>query len=94
MAPISRAGAARLTNHRAREAEVLSGNDGGLSVGEVKWQARDPTHRFSKARSYGSCIYTIKALGSTKAYSWIALSLSMFFSTCVTKGTFYAMENV
>ena len=55
----------------------------------------------SKARSmeneregYGSCMYTIKALGSTKAYSWIALFLSMFFSTCVTRGTFYAMENV
>ena len=48
MATISRAGAARLTNHRAREAEVLSGNDGGLSVGEVKEQARDLTHRLVK----------------------------------------------
>ena len=44
MATISRAGVACLTNHRAREAEVLSSNDGGLSVGEVKGQARDPTH--------------------------------------------------
>lgn len=43
MATISRAGAARLTSHRAREAEALSGNDGGLSVGEVKGEARDPT---------------------------------------------------